>query len=69
MPCNQHLQIADGPTLDVSMAGVVVPMLTAIDDTPLVLAPGRAVSESDDTVPLPSRTLPATAGLRAPPIS
>lgn len=66
MPCNQQLLTADAPVfgVDGSALVVVLPFVAAAVASPAIVTLPIA---HDDTGPPVSRTLPATAGLRAPP--
>ncbi len=67
MPCDQQLQSVSAPVLDDAIATAlvaVVPYVVTPLDAPSLVC---ACIELDDTGPPQERSLPATAGLRAPP--
>lgn len=67
MPCDQQIPTVDAPSLDhvpASIPVAVLPFVVTPADAP---APVHAFLEVDDVGPPHERTLPATAGLRAPP--
>jgi hypothetical protein len=67
MPCDQQISSVSAPSLDLLPATLLVAMLSFVVTPADAPAQVLAFIEVDDTGPPHDRTLPATAGLRAPP--
>ena len=67
MPCDQQISTVVAPSLDHAPAAMLVSVLPFVETPADAPAPVLAFIEADDTGPPNTRTLPATAGLRAPP--
>lgn len=67
MPCDQQVSTVVAPTLDLvpaTLLAAVLPIAAADAHVPALF---QSFADADDTSPPNTRTLPATAGLRAPP--